>query len=39
MEIAKFKNNQKTFIAGSTCPADEELVARLVNQYPDWNLL
>ncbi|MGF7079183.1 3-deoxy-D-manno-octulosonic acid transferase [Mucilaginibacter sp. UYCu711] len=34
-EIVEFINNQKTFIAGSTWPADEELIAALVNQYPD----
>ncbi|MDB5156520.1 MAG: 3-deoxy-D-manno-octulosonic acid transferase, partial [Mucilaginibacter sp.] len=34
-EIAEFINKQKTFIAGSTWPADEELIAKLVTQYPD----
>jgi len=34
-EIAEFINNRKTFIAGSTWPADEELIAKLVTQYPD----
>ncbi|MBC7401295.1 MAG: 3-deoxy-D-manno-octulosonic acid transferase [Mucilaginibacter sp.] len=38
-EIAQFKNNQKTFIAGSTWPADEELIATLVTQYPDWKFI
>lgn len=38
-EIAAFKNNQKIFIAGSTWPADEELIATLVNQYPDWKFI
>jgi 3-deoxy-D-manno-octulosonic-acid transferase len=38
-EIAGFVNNQKTFIAGSTWPADEELIATLVNQYPDWKFI
>jgi 3-deoxy-D-manno-octulosonic-acid transferase len=38
-EIAGFKNNQKTFIAGSTWPADEELIATLINQYPDWKFI
>jgi 3-deoxy-D-manno-octulosonic-acid transferase len=38
-EIAEFKNNQKTFIAGSTWPADEELITKLVTQYPDWKFM
>ncbi|MES2377155.1 MAG: glycosyltransferase N-terminal domain-containing protein [Bacteroidota bacterium] len=38
-EIAQFINNQKTFIAGSTWPDDEELIATLVNQYPDWKFI
>lgn len=38
-EIAEFKNGQKTFIAGSTWPADEELIAALVTQYPDWKFI
>jgi 3-deoxy-D-manno-octulosonic-acid transferase len=38
-EIAEFKNNQKTFIAGSTWPADEELIAKLVIQYSDWKFI
>lgn len=38
-EIAAFKNNKKTFIAGSTWPADEELIAKLVTQYSDWKFI
>ncbi|WP_317129790.1 3-deoxy-D-manno-octulosonic acid transferase [Mucilaginibacter corticis] len=37
--IAEFINNQKTFIAGSTWPADEQLIAKLVTQYPDWKFI
>jgi 3-deoxy-D-manno-octulosonic-acid transferase len=38
-EIAEFTNNQKTFIAGSTWPADEELIGKLVTQCPDWKFI
>jgi 3-deoxy-D-manno-octulosonic-acid transferase len=38
-EISKFKADQKVFIAGSTWPADEELIAKLVTQYPDWKFI
>jgi len=37
--IAAFKNNQPVFIAGSTWPADEELIAPLVNLYPNWKFI
>jgi len=37
--IADFVNGQKTFIAGSTWPPDEELLAALVNDYPDWKFI
>lgn len=37
--IAEFIDNKKTFIAGSTWPADEELLAKLVTQYPDWKFI
>ncbi|MDB4927376.1 glycosyltransferase N-terminal domain-containing protein [Mucilaginibacter sp.] len=37
--ISEFKNNQKLFIAGSTWPADEQLAATLVTQYPDWKFI
>jgi 3-deoxy-D-manno-octulosonic-acid transferase len=38
-EIASFKNNQKVFIAGSTWPADEQLIMALTYQYPDWKFI
>jgi 3-deoxy-D-manno-octulosonic-acid transferase len=38
-EIAEFKNGHKIFIAGSTWPADEKLVAGLVTKYPDWKFI
>jgi 3-deoxy-D-manno-octulosonic-acid transferase len=37
--ISEFKNNQKLFIAGSTWPADEQLVVTLATQYPDWKFI
>lgn len=37
--IAEFKNDHKLFIAGSTWPQDEALLARLVSQYPDWKFI
>ncbi|WP_394771845.1 3-deoxy-D-manno-octulosonic acid transferase [Mucilaginibacter sp.] len=37
--INEFKNGQKTFIAGSTWPQDEQLIAALVTQYPDWKFV
>jgi 3-deoxy-D-manno-octulosonic-acid transferase len=38
-DIAEFKNGQKVFIAGSTWPADEKLLAAIVNQYPNWKFI
>jgi 3-deoxy-D-manno-octulosonic-acid transferase len=38
-EIAAFKNGQKVFIAGSTWPADEQLIAALAHQHPDWKFI
>ncbi|WP_367186198.1 3-deoxy-D-manno-octulosonic acid transferase [Mucilaginibacter sp.] len=38
-EIAAFKNGQKLFIAGSTWPADEKLIAGLITQHPDWKFI
>lgn len=38
-EIKTFTNGQKTFIAGSTWPVDERLIAELVKQYPDWKFV
>ncbi len=37
--ISDFKNGQKTFIAGSTWPQDEQLIASLVTQYPNWKFI
>jgi len=37
--IAEFKNGHKLFIAGSTWPHDEKLVAALVAQYPNWKFI
>jgi 3-deoxy-D-manno-octulosonic-acid transferase len=37
--VAEFKNNQKLFIAGSTWPEDEKLIAGLITQYPDWKFI
>ncbi|MFC0515434.1 3-deoxy-D-manno-octulosonic acid transferase [Mucilaginibacter angelicae] len=37
--IAEFKNDHKLFIAGSTWPQDEALLAQLVSQYPDWKFI
>lgn len=37
--IARFKNGQPLFIAGSTWPPDEELIAALVPLYPDWKFI
>ncbi|MCR8559156.1 3-deoxy-D-manno-octulosonic acid transferase [Mucilaginibacter sp. BJC16-A38] len=37
--IAEFKNDQKIFIAGSTWPADEQLIATLTTQYPGWKFI
>jgi 3-deoxy-D-manno-octulosonic-acid transferase len=37
--IAGFKANQKVFIAGSTWPKDEELLAGLISLHPDWKFI
>ena len=37
--IEEFINGRKTFIAGSTWPDDEKLLAALVNEYPDWKFI
>ncbi|WP_371825405.1 3-deoxy-D-manno-octulosonic acid transferase [Mucilaginibacter sp. SMC90] len=37
--IEEFKNGHKLFIAGSTWPQDETLLAKLVSQYPDWKFI
>lgn len=38
-EIEKFKDGKKLFIAGSTWPQDEELLANVVKLYPDWKFI
>ncbi len=38
-EIQEFIDGQKTFIAGSTWPADEQLIAKLVTIYPGWKFI
>jgi 3-deoxy-D-manno-octulosonic-acid transferase len=38
-EIETFKNQQKIFIAGSTWPADEQLITKLIPLYPDWKFI
>lgn len=37
--IAEFKNGQKLFIAGSTWPQDEKLLAELIARHPDWKFI
>ncbi|UEG53648.1 3-deoxy-D-manno-octulosonic acid transferase [Mucilaginibacter daejeonensis] len=37
--IERFKNNARVFIAGSTWPADEELIAPLITEHPDWKFI
>jgi 3-deoxy-D-manno-octulosonic-acid transferase len=37
--INQFKNGHKLFIAGSTWPDDEALVATLVKDYADWKFI
>ncbi|MEO7213782.1 glycosyltransferase N-terminal domain-containing protein [Mucilaginibacter sp.] len=38
-EIAAFKGDNKLFIAGSTWPADEKLLAVLIAKHPDWKFI
>ncbi|WP_214071941.1 glycosyltransferase N-terminal domain-containing protein [Mucilaginibacter sp. dw_454] len=38
-QIAEFKAGHKVFIAGSTWPADEQLIAQLISQHPDWKFI
>jgi len=38
-QIETFKAGQKVFIAGSTWPADEQLIAQIINQNPDWKFI
>ena len=37
--IEEFKNGHKLFIAGSTWPADEELLPQLIAAYPAWKFI
>lgn len=37
--IAEFKNHHQVFIAGSTWPEDEKLIAALPAKYPDWKFI
>jgi 3-deoxy-D-manno-octulosonic-acid transferase len=37
--IGEFKNGYKIFIAGSTWPPDEQLVATLADKYPGWKFI
>ena len=37
--IEEFKQGHKLFIAGSTWPEDEALLAQLVDSYPDWKFI
>src|SRR6185437_6179893 len=37
--IETFKNGRKLFIAGSTWPDDEKLIAAIVNDYPEWKFI
>ena len=37
--IADFVGQSKVFIAGSTWPDDEKLIAQLVANYPDWKFI
>jgi len=37
--ISEFKHGNKVFIAGSTWPADEKLIASLIDKYPGWKFI
>jgi len=37
--IEAFKNGHQLFIAGSTWPQDEQLIAQLINDHPDWKFI
>ena len=37
--ISEFKDGHQLFIAGSTWPPDEKLLASLVSSYPDWKFI
>ena len=38
-EVAAFKGGRNVFIAGSTWPADEKLLLRLIDRYPEWKFI
>lgn len=38
-EVKNFCADSKIFVAGSTWPADEKLIANLVIRYPDWKFI
>jgi len=38
-EVKAFCVDSKIFIAGSTWPQDEKLIARLAEEYPDWKFI
>lgn len=38
-QIETFKAGKKVFIAGSTWPADEQLIAQIISQNPDWKFI
>ena len=38
-EVKAFCGNTKVFIAGSTWPADEKLIAELIPQLPEWKFI
>jgi 3-deoxy-D-manno-octulosonic-acid transferase len=37
--VAEFTQGKKTFIAGSTWPEDEQLLAKLATDHPDWKFI
>jgi 3-deoxy-D-manno-octulosonic-acid transferase len=37
--IAEFTQSKKTFVAGSTWPEDEQLLAKLAADHPDWKFI
>lgn len=37
--VKEFTNGHKVFIAGSTWPQDERLIAALTSQYPNWKFI
>lgn len=38
-QVIEFKRGQKLFIAGSTWPEDEQLLAQLIKDKPDWKFI